>query len=352
MDWLIDNIQDLSSDHIVVVVNFLPRGAKSFNDLANSKIKIINLVFEKPTHLVISTFQVIRIFLTYKPKLVLAHGYFSSLATVVAGRMTRVRKIITVRHHGRGHENSLLLKLGDLLISKMSHKLIAISESTKSILLEEGVPERKIVVIPNAIDLSRFRSKPKYSRYEVFSSFGLSESDFTIGVISRFVDWKGIEYILQAFAEITKVKSNARLILANADEKSYKLDRMISRFDKGTVLKIETLDDVPSFYRSVDVFVHTPVALDAEPAGLVYLEALASEVSAIFTVSGLAREIANLEKYAWLVDFKDSVGIASALLEISKGRVKEKITLEALSLYDIVTHTRSLRKFIADMESE
>jgi glycosyltransferase involved in cell wall biosynthesis len=352
MDWLVDNIQDLSSDHRLVVVNFSPRGVAGFKDMLNTKIKVFNLVFEKPKHLFRVIFQVGRIFLVFKPKLVLAHGFFSSLATVVAGRVTRVRRIITVRHHGKGHEDDFILRFGDLVISKMSHKLIAISESTKSTLLEEGVPKEKIVVIPNAIDLRKFKSRPMHSRYEVLTSFGLNESDFVVGVISRFVEWKGIEYILQAFDQVTKVKSNARLILANVDEKNDKLAQSLSRFEKGRVFVIETLIDVPSFYQSVDVFVHTPVALDAEPAGMVYLEALASEVPSIFTVSGLARQISNLDKYAWVVDFKDPVGIASALLEISEGRQKEKISLDALSPYDIETHTTSLRKLIADIECE
>jgi glycosyltransferase involved in cell wall biosynthesis len=182
--------------------------------------------------------------------------------------------------------------------------------------------------------------------------FGFNHSHFVIGVLSRFVDSKGINHIVEAFSRLLESEPHARLILANAHGKNDSLDFLIQSLEKKYVVKIEDIGEIERFYSSLDVFVHTPISFDAEPSGLVYLESLASGVNSIFTRSGVALEIDNLEAYSWVVDYENSTEIENTIKSIMRGETKEKITTEYLSRFTIETYVENFRSFYLDLSEK
>src|SRR6185295_19908794 len=78
-------------------------------------------------------------------------------------------------------------------------------------------------------------------------------------------------------------------------------------------IEIRFENNIFALYKLFDVFVHTPIDEYAEAFGQTYVEALASGVPAIFTLSGIACDFVQHEKNAWVVPYKDSGKIVTAM---------------------------------------
>ena len=66
-------------------------------------------------------------------------------------------------------------------------------------------------------------------------------------------------------------------------------------------------------YSIMDIFIHVPIAYDEEAFGLVYLEAMASAIPCIFTISGISGKIIKNNRNALIVGYKSSIDIFKAL---------------------------------------
>jgi glycosyltransferase involved in cell wall biosynthesis len=64
------------------------------------------------------------------------------------------------------------------------------------------------------------------------------------------------------------------------------------------------------------VYIHTPIDSTCEAFGQTYVEALASEVPSVFTLSGIAAEFIRHGENALVVDFKNSDQIYDALYQL------------------------------------
>ena len=90
---------------------------------------------------------------------------------------------------------------------------------------------------------------------------------------------------------------------------------MLSELPAGSYEAVEFEDDIYNLYRLFDMYVHVPVNPYCEAFGQIYIEALASGVPSIFTLSGIAREFIS-EDNAFIVDFKNSDQIFEKMNEI------------------------------------
>ncbi len=102
--------------------------------------------------------------------------------------------------------------LTESLVAMVYKKIpfVAVSESTRKELIEKGIPESRIEVVPNAVD----------SRLYVTSS--LSSDRQIIGYLGRIKRYKSVDHLISAFAKITNNFSNAELLIVgdgdNIDE--------------------------------------------------------------------------------------------------------------------------------------
>jgi len=346
MDWIRAVISDTSINFDISIVSLYPNEQAWVARLKSPNVFVTNIQFNKPKDIFRVAIGLFKDLGRNKSRLIVAHGFYSSIAAIIAGKLRFKTRIVTVRHHGRGHYETPVLYRLDRFISHFSHRVVAISELTKKLLLSEGVPTDKIIVIPNAIDVLKFSTPAGNPREVVLGNFGFNDSHFVIGVLSRFVDWKGIRYSLEAFSRILETNPEARLVLVNSNAKNDLLDGMIEKIGHRYIFKIDEVEDIPAFYSSLDVFVHTPISFDAEPFGLVYLEGLASGTNCIFTLSGVALDLEQLERFAWLVDYNSAKEIENSINLVIQGESREKIPADYLSDFTIESYLRQFREFI------
>lgn len=249
------------------------------------------------------------------------HLFETSITGMIASYLAHTPVRLVTRHHSDFHHNtSKLAVLMDKLVNKLAHKIVAVSSIVRKILVEwEGVPESKVIVIPHGIDVDSF-GKGAVTQVRVSSlrtKYGLDGVSRVIGVVSRFIDWKGIQYIIPAFKELLQDDPDAVMILANASGPyENNILELLHSIPPRNYRLVKFEEDMPALYRLFDCFVHVPVSPTAEAFGQTYIEAMASEVPCVFTVSGAAHQLVENGVNCIVVPYKDANSIKEAIRSI------------------------------------
>ena len=108
-------------------------------------------------------------------------------------------KIKTVHHsvdllHHRGVRQKIFLAL----LLKLTDKIVCNSEKSQELIRTFLVPEKKVSVIRNGIDVVSY--KKDYSRaLEFRKTHSLGENDFVIGTVANFRKVKNYPFLMKAF---------------------------------------------------------------------------------------------------------------------------------------------------------
>jgi glycosyltransferase involved in cell wall biosynthesis len=270
--------------------------------------------------------------LRHRPSTLLASGQFATFIGIPAAYLLRIRNRIYIRHHSNFH-HKYRLRLGlalDCVMNRFSTKIVAVSEIVKDILVQkEGVPDNKVTIIYNGIDLQIFQSQPRKPVTE--------DSTFRIGVIARLTELKGVAYTARAFKQFVSLHPNSYLHIIGAyaddsDEVSRALDGVPRE-----KYQIDSLNlDIPGFLNSINVLVHVPLEIDDEAFGIVYLEALASGTPGIFTISGVLNELKNPNLYFAVVPSRNQKAIMTELeRQYNQTAIYKSVPVDWLEQFDL-----------------
>ena len=279
--------------------------------------------------------QVIPIFsylIRNRPKTLIASGQYATFASIPIAFLLRISDRIHVRHHSNFHHKDNM-RLGlwlDLVMNFFSTKIVAVSRVVSDVLIQkESVPEYKVALIHNGVDLKNFRQVDR----ELYNY----SQEFRVGVISRLTEWKGVEYTASAFKIFNAKYPNSYLhIVGSAADSQAAVENTLNQLPSENY-EIESINwDMPGFLKSINVLVHVPLEPDDEAFGLVYIEALASGTPSIFTISGILNELENPERYFAVVPSRDSNSIFQKLEECYLGKsVYEEIPIDWLNQFSL-----------------
>lgn len=251
-------------------------------------------------------------------------GQIACLIGLVASFIARVPKRIFTRHHSDSNypvnsksPNLMRAKLFDNFCNRVATKVVAVSPLVSELLIiNENANSKKVITIDNSISM-----KPKERALRIENS-----GPFTIGVISRMTEIKGIEYVAQAFCKLYEMNPNYNLsIVGEASDATDKVLKILENIPQNKFKIIPKIYDVSAFYSSIDVFVHVPIRQDAEAFGLVYLEAIYSGVPCVFTESGILKNNDELKRFYKLVDYMSVQDIQNAIEEVFNGDYENKV---------------------------
>ncbi|MBI1768769.1 MAG: glycosyltransferase family 4 protein [Bacteroidetes bacterium] len=255
-----------------------------------------------------------------KPRVVHTHLWRANLLGLTASWLLRIPKRIFTRHHATIHYDTYKSGLKwDRLCNFLATHIIAVSENVKKILVEyDKANSLKVKIIHHGFDLQYFESVEDARIATVRKKYGIdSSSSPVIGVIARYVEWKGIQYIIPAFAKLQKDFPQAHLILANAQgDYDHNIKGLLNTLPTGSFTEILFETDLAALYKIFDTYVHVPINATAEAFGQTYVEALASGVPSVFTLSGIARDFITDGYNAKVVDFQNTDQIYLALSKI------------------------------------
>ncbi len=149
--------------------------------------------------------------------------------------------------------------------------IICVSEVSRKLYLEMGFDPAKVVAIPNGVP------PPSSSNPNPFPR----PSGIHVGTVARLDPEKGVDVLIHSIAELPEVTLS---ILGKGREETYirtLIDQDTQRIGQQRIHLLSHVDDLSSFYRSLDVFVLP--SSDHDPFGLVAAEAMACGIATIVT---------------------------------------------------------------------
>ncbi len=113
----------------------------------------------------------------------------------------------------------------------------------------------KLSVVPNGVDLDRFR--PDLESSDVRDRLGFSDEKIVF-FAGRLIPYKGLDYLLTAFSELCKTRDDVRLVLLGTGPLMGDLQRqvhMVGLDEKVAFIGSVNEEDLPRFYVASDVVV-------------------------------------------------------------------------------------------------
>ena len=217
-------------------------------------------------------------------------------------------------------QSAPLLKLERAIALRHSTRILVTSDAVAAMFARDGALPAHVVKIPNGVDLSRFQPGPGE---RVRRDFGIAPDAPLVGAAARMDVWKGLDDFIEAAALVHAERPDARFVIAGGpivgvESYEHTLRALATARGLDGVLHFAGWrygpDEMPEFFRSLDIFILP--SREAEPFGLVVIEAMASGVPVIATAHGGPVEILAGGNAGVLVEPRQPAAIARAIVSL------------------------------------
>lgn len=143
-----------------------------------------------------------------------------------------------------------------------------------------------ISVIHLGVDPTTMR-RNEVLRRRVRDELRITEATVVVGNVGRLVPFKGQEYLIRAFANVSKDVRNIHLIIVGDGEMKSSLHQCAAALGVGDRVTFTGFrDDLPALYSAFDVYAHSSIEGGGETFPFAVLQALAQELPAVVTRVG------------------------------------------------------------------
>ncbi|MEU0729249.1 glycosyltransferase [Streptomyces sp. NPDC006140] len=223
-------------------------------------------------------------------QLVHTHLYRACLYGRIAARLAGVRAVVATEHSlGASQMEGRPLNAGVRALylagERLGRTTVAVSPTVAERLRRWGVPGPRIEVVPNGIDLARFRFDPA-RRQDTRRRLGLPDDAYVIGAVGRLAPGKRFGVLIRALAQLP---DDHRLLLVGGGPEEDVLrrtaraagvaDRVLFTGERPCVPDGSDGPDLPSLTAAMDVLASPS---PEEAFGLAVVEALASGLPVLY----------------------------------------------------------------------
>ena len=134
--------------------------------------------------------------------------------------------------------------------------VVTLSDAMKEELEKRGVPLEKIVVIPNAVDAQEF--VPVQRNVALAGELGIEPREIVLGYISSFTGYEGIQFLIEAIAELIRRGHAVRGLLVGDGPDKSRLEayaESLELHDRVIFTGRVPHADILQYYGLIDVFV-------------------------------------------------------------------------------------------------
>jgi len=265
-------------------------------------------------------------FLKDKPRgIIHAHSpVLNALASLSVARKLAMPFVYEVRAFwedaavdmGKTNNNSLRYKITKTLETKVlknADRVITICEGLKKDMVGRGIDKDKIWVVPNGVNLDVFKPRPRDEKLAF--SFGL-EGKIVLGFIGSFYNYEGLDLLIKAMPEISKVNKNIVLLLVGAGETEENLKSLARELNLGERVifagKVPH-SEVRNYYSVIDILLYPRIRIRLTDlvTPLKPLEAMAMGKAVIGSNAGGIAEIIKDGENGLLFEAGSIEGLAS-----------------------------------------
>jgi len=246
------------------------------------------------------------------------------------------------------------LRLDDSLRPKIdraaqgANLITAISTSVENAILDTGVSAKKIRMIPNGVNISRFNRQNTKDAREYFELQKETKLILTVGNYERR---RGHEELIMAMPIILMSEPNARLVIVGKDteilqplisELNIKDEVILAGQIKPPSFEMVDGDKLADIYCSSDIYVSAGVNEGAEGLSLALLDGMAAGLQIVATDISGNRDIIKDGESGFLVPPGDVDRLAESLIKVLKDKelrnrmiAESKKTIEKFSWREI-----------------
>ena len=174
-----------------------------------------------------------RVIRAVDPDLVHTHG---SMSARMAARLCG-KKVIYTKHCvfplGRVMGSPVGRLAGHVLDACLSDGAIAVSPSVRELLLQSGVPDRKIHVLFNGV--APLAAPTEEERTALRAEYGFGPEDFVVGILARVEEYKGHSVLLDAAEQLLSQGRRVKVLVAGEGRAEAALRLRAVSFPQGTV---------------------------------------------------------------------------------------------------------------------
>lgn len=218
---------------------------------------------------------------------------------------------------------------------------IAISEYIKEELIRAGVKNDQIRTIKNSVSkIPENISETSFDR-SIKIDYRLPSNAILIGIVGRVVEWKGqLEFIESLKIAVQTNNNIIGVIIGDISDGDAEyleiLQKLVNDYNLNDHVIFTGYErDLDYIYPELDVVVHA--SIEAEPFGLVVVEAMAYGKPVVVSNLGAPKEIVRNNVTGFIINPIDSVAMAEAIVRLAKDS-KLRNTMGNQGRRDVVEH--------------
>ncbi len=295
-------------------------GAKLEEKLTQKGVRVIRLPsLGRDIHFVkdfTTFFDVYKTLKTENPDILHLNSSKIGAMGALAGRLVGIKKIIFTGHgwawnEDRSFFSKTILTSIHWITVLLAHTTISVSaEIRRQILRLPFIPKGKVIVIYNGISpteyLERFAARAALN--------GQITEKFWVGTISELHKNKGLDILINSFADISKNQQDITLVIIGDGEERERLTTLINSLNLSKkVHLLGFFENAQQYLKAFDVFV---LASRTEAFPYVLLEAGLAQLPVVATHVGGIPEVVIPDKNGLLIPPSDHSALKNAIQQL------------------------------------
>lgn len=312
-----------------VMAYHLLRGLKSLGDLSITAIVLnegklaeelrkqgitVNVVDESKSSF-LNLFKIIKKILDKSPPdIIHSHRYKENFLAYLTSRSIHGIKLIGTQHgmpevYGGNYtlKQRLIKKCNFFGLSLFFNRTVAVSEDIQKAFIKQfGFKESKISMIHNGIEIPDFTPERG------------NEETFVVGSAGRLCPVKEYPFMIEIAKVVKEKTKNIKFHLAGEGPERSKLQALIQKYRlKETFVLQGHIDNMPPFYRSLDLYLNTSVH---EGIPMSILEAMAHGIPVVAPDVGGISEVVDNGEDGYLIEKRDPKAFAEKCFLLYKNK--------------------------------
>jgi glycosyltransferase involved in cell wall biosynthesis len=203
-----------------------------------------------------------------------------------------------------------------LILGPLDVRTFGVSGHVKYILEKNyGMTPRRVGVLFNGVNVSRFAGRNPQMRAALFAEFGITPENRLLVAAGYFIREKGFSYLLKAMDRISEIRDDVHLILVGDGPVEEELKTEADQLNLNDRVHFAGLRlDVDRFMSASDAVIVPSIW--QEPAGLVVVEAMATGRPVIASKVGGIPEYLEDQTCGLLVPPCDPASLADGIIRI------------------------------------